>query len=137
MFIYDLYSTENEDCFTIEIPMEDNWIFFITLKNKETLNLYSNSREILIDFSFDADIPLKILWKVRNYLISHSNIKISSLEDMILDQFSDTVNNLNYNISVDYNISDFQPKYNFHKWINRTLYKGIKRSIEIMESVIQ
>lgn len=127
LFIRDLSTTEGY--FTVEVPLEDNWFLLIKLKNKETLNLYSESANILLDFNFTVDIPLKILWKVRKYLISHSNIiKIPPLEDMILDQFCGTANDLNYNISTDYNISSSQTKYNFHKWINKTLLKGIQRS---------
>lgn len=116
------------------IGMEENWIFYITFQTRKTLNLYSESAEIFVEFKFDADIPLKILWKVRDYLISDSYIKIEPLEDIILNQYADRINNLNYNISLDYNISELQSVYYFHKWINRTLIKGIKRSIETLQN---
>lgn len=110
--------------------MEDNWIFFIVLKNENTLKLYPGSDEIEVSFHCDDDLPLKILMKIRNHLLSYTNVVVKTLEDMALDKFNETVNYLNYNIAINKNVSDFQTMLYFRSvWINRTLLYGIRRSM--------
>lgn len=124
---------------TIEIPMEDNWYLFILVNDVEALNSYSDAADEIqgVDFQSTADIPLKILMKVRSHLMSNS---FKSSEDKAMDKFisyiSSTVSNLNYNITTNYISSGFQSIHDFYKWINRSIFEGIYRSIQNVFSVV-
>lgn len=129
LFVHDVtdnYSTPKR----IEVPLEDNWIFFIILKNENILNMDPGTEENEILFHYDEDLPLKILMKIRNLLMSYTNVAVKSLEDMALDKFNETVNYLNYNIPINKNVSNFQTMLYFRSvWINKTLMNGICRSM--------